>query len=372
MGAAYTYDSGTSIGGRSENQDNLWTGKTKYGFVGIVCDGMGGGKGGKMASDIAIDVISDDLLISQSEDAVNAIYNAIQKANFEIFRQAHNNTDLEGMGTTVAMVLITKDHTVAAHVGDSRIYQIRSGKIIHRSNDHSVVFRMLKDGILTSEEQARNHPQASQITRALGLSPAVDVEVQQLNYEKGDYFFICSDGINGELTDTEILNAINKEKAPERIVERCVKQADSRGFSKGGGHDNATCICIQCNLSPSFSAVRSGAQSTFKESHGISYTNLKRIVAFLSIMLLLSFLGMFIMKGKLSRYQDSFKSSQDSLLKSLGQLDSLKGLIHSLGDIQSSEDNVMDTLIPIDESTEVISDPGGDSIANVPPDSIDN
>jgi len=234
------------IGGRSENQDSIAYTDTKFGFLAVVCDGMGGGKGGKMASQIAIDVIVGDIGNSMSEDPVNAIYNAIQKANFEIFRTGLNDENLKGMGTTVALVLFTDQEALVAHVGDSRVYQIREGNVIHRTYDHSVVFRMLKDGILTSEEQASNHPKSNEITRALGLKPVVDIELNGLAFEKGDLFFLCSDGVNGELAEEEITRLHMGSKMPRDIAIEALRKADHNGVTKGGGHDNASAISIFC------------------------------------------------------------------------------------------------------------------------------
>jgi len=244
LNTSHSYYGESIIGGRSENQDSFGYLETKFGLLALVCDGMGGGKGGKKASSLATSVVLDDISNSKSSDPVNAIYNAIQKANFEVFRTQINDTALTGMGTTICLVIITDDDAIIAHVGDSRVYQYAQDQVINKTWDHSFVFDMLKDGLLNNEEEARTHPRSNEITRALGLRPAIDIELQRWDYNAGDIFYLCSDGINGIMDNETLQELVSKAETAKHIVNSTVSKAHTLGVSAGGGHDNATAIAI--------------------------------------------------------------------------------------------------------------------------------
>jgi serine/threonine protein phosphatase PrpC len=233
----------THIGKREENQDYHTSQTTNFGDLIIVCDGMGGHKGGAVASKLAATIIAEEMNPSKSEDPVNALFNSIYKANFEIFRRGVQNPELKGMGTTLTCLLVTKEKAYSCHVGDSRIYQFRHGKIIFKTNDHSKVFELIKRGII-NEEQARTHPDSNIIERAMGISPVVDVELHELSYLKGDRFLLCTDGIHGLLSDDEIVNIINPNNVKD-ATEKLIDVANQKGIDSGGGHDNMTAAIIE-------------------------------------------------------------------------------------------------------------------------------
>ncbi len=348
------YHGESIIGGRSENQDSIAFTDVKFGFLAIVCDGMGGGKGGKMASQIAIDIILEDIGNSASEDPVNAIYNAIQKANFEIFRTGLNDEDLKGMGTTVALALITEREALVAHVGDSRVYQVRAGKIIRRTYDHSVVFRMLKDGILTSEEQASKHPKSNEITRALGLKPVVDIEMEHLSFEKGDFFFLCSDGVNGELSEEEITQLHKGNIIPRNIAIKAVNNANHKGLEKGGGHDNASAISIFCEK-------RSVNQKTAETSVGnpkLKYKPSLIVGGILGIALLIALYSITALKSSNEEYIEQLQSAHMELKKQQINIDSLRTIAETV-----PEETSLREAIPEDSSAVAVSSFPADTIA---------
>jgi len=340
------------IGGRSENQDSIAYADAKFGFLAIVCDGMGGGKGGKLASQIAIDVILEDIRNSASEDPVNAIYNAIQKANFEIFRTGLNDEGLKGMGTTVALVLITSGEALVAHVGDSRVYQISEGKIIYRTYDHSVVFRMLRDGILTSEEQAGKHPKSNEITRALGLKPVVDIEMQHLSFEKGDFFFLCSDGVNGELTEEEISKLHNRNKAPRDVALEAVNSANHKGIANGGGHDNASAISIFCEKG----TAKQIAAKTIADSPKLKYNPYLLVAGILGIALLIALYSITGLKSRNEAYKEQLQSSQSELRELKISIDSIRKRTETIPEEASSSE-----IIPEDSSVVAVSSSPADT-----------
>ncbi|MDE6689559.1 MAG: protein phosphatase 2C domain-containing protein, partial [Prevotella sp.] len=157
------------IGGRLENQDSYGWQDTNYGYLVTVCDGMGGGPGGKTASTIAVkEIVAGISEASKDEEIPNIIIKAIRRANMAIIAAGNSNETLKGMGSTATVLLVSERSAYIAHVGDSRVYQLRGSKKIFRTFDHSMVFEMVSQGVIT-EEQARLSAQSNVITRALGI-----------------------------------------------------------------------------------------------------------------------------------------------------------------------------------------------------------
>lgn len=232
-------------GGRVENQDTCGYADTSFGLLVVVCDGMGGGPGGKLASSLAVDtiirVVRDTTVTVEPEEVLK---NAIQIANQVLIKRIVDNPSLRGMGTTVAALLINDYAAILAHAGDSRIYKFRGSRKVYRTTDHSVVSELVRKGTLT-EEQARLSAQSNVITRALGVSPEVEVDITELAYEKGDRFMLCTDGIWGNITEKELIKIAAGTKSPGGAVESLVIRVDEQGFSTGGGHDNLTVALIE-------------------------------------------------------------------------------------------------------------------------------
>ena len=232
-------------GGRVENQDTCGYADTSFGLLVVVCDGMGGGPGGKLASSLAVDtiirVVRDTTVTVEPEEVLK---NAIQIANQVLIKRIVDNPSLRGMGTTVAALLINDYAAILAHAGDSRIYKFRGSRKVYRTTDHSVVSELVRKGTLT-EEQARLSAQSNVITRALGVSPEVEVDITELAYEKGDRFMLCTDGIWGNITEKELIKIAAGTKSPGGAVESLVIRVDEQGFAAGGVHDNLTVALIE-------------------------------------------------------------------------------------------------------------------------------
>ncbi|MCM1028217.1 MAG: serine/threonine-protein phosphatase [Pseudoflavonifractor sp.] len=251
------------IGGRAENQDTCaWT-DTPVGLLILVCDGMGGGPGGKTASMIAAKVITDRLKwVKDSRRVPEELAAAIDLANAAILAASglpypavngreytpaqllpegiRPQLQLKGMGSTVAAILINKDHAVVAHVGDSRIYQLRGKKIVYRSTDHSHVMELVKSHVI-DEEQARLSGESNIITQALGhASEPLKSEVTTLPYLKGDRFVLCSDGIWGMFPQRKLIDMVAASPNGAGAVDSVTVSVDNEGISHGGGHDNLT------------------------------------------------------------------------------------------------------------------------------------
>ena len=275
-------------GGRTENQDFYGTAQTHYGELIIVCDGMGGHNGGRYAAEVAVHVIMDEVTNSEDSNPANALHSAIAKANTVIWDESHANSQLKGMGTTVVALLLTPEKAICVHVGDSRIYQLRQGKILHRTFDHSHVFELVKAGLLT-EEQARLSEKSNIITRGLGIRETVDVEIaDNLLYQKGDRFLLCTDGIWGAVPETELVEMVSRSDTVEKIVTDLVEKIDTIGFESGGRHDNLTAALVE--IESNSTLIPQSPQK--KKKSGFIYLILLATLAVLSITIF------FLKKGK--------------------------------------------------------------------------
>lgn len=232
----------SGVGGRQENQDTYGGFEKKDKVILTVCDGMGGMAGGQTASSIAVrEILTDLATIPANDITINDVKNAVQHANEAIYQHSMEVPQLRGMGTTATVVVITKKAAYVAHVGDSRIYQIRKGKKAFRTFDHSKVFEMVKEGVMT-EEQARQSSFSNIITRALGIRPTVEVETATLPYKKGDRFVLCCDGIWNADTEPNMLKLFSAEKATKTAVKHITATVNAKGVETGGNHDNLTII----------------------------------------------------------------------------------------------------------------------------------
>lgn len=232
-------------GGRPENQDSCGFVDTARGLLIVVCDGMGGGPGGRTASSLAVETIIREIQkAGQAERSDIVIKQAVKIANRLIYKKGMDTSSLRGMGSTAVVLLISKQSAFVAHVGDSRVYQLRRGSKVFRTFDHSMVFDMVRQKVLT-EEQARLSAQSNLITRALGVKPEVEVEITERAYEKGDRFLLCTDGLWGAMPEKEFVKAIGEKEKAGRLLETIMIAVDEHGFQNGGGHDNLTGVLIE-------------------------------------------------------------------------------------------------------------------------------
>lgn len=257
----------TCIGGREENQDTCGLVETRRGFLALVCDGMGGMNGGATASKIAVEEIIRFIDMPGQEDSLEddsqmLLRKAICHANKVLFETASANPSLSGMGTTVTALLIDENKATVAYVGDSRVYQIRNGRKIFRTFDHSMVFEMVKKRILT-EEQARLSAQSNIILRALGQKEDVVVDTFDLSYDKGDIFFLCTDGIWGTMPEKQLIKRLSTGQHPKAVTETLAMSIHGDKLREGGGHDNLTAAMIQTTTN---SIVRNKMEETTKKA----------------------------------------------------------------------------------------------------------
>lgn len=235
----------TRQGGRAENQDSCGFIDTPLGLAAIICDGMGGGPSGQLASSTAVQKIVEYIMnapegMSRSE----VMKNAIEYAHQTILQMGVQNPSLRGMGTTVAAILVNDHSAIIAHVGDSRVYQFRWKRKIFRTADHSMVGELVRNGTLT-EEQARLSSQSNIITKALGGNLTNLAEVTERSYEKGDRFLICTDGIWGMLNEKELIRRTAKTPSLSGAVDGTVVEVDELGRNEGNTHDNLTIAMLE-------------------------------------------------------------------------------------------------------------------------------
>ena len=170
-----TFSRYTAIGGRETNQDFISDLTiTRFGELTILCDGMGGASGGEVASKMAHDIIKLEILSSKKQNASEAIRDALIKANNKIYERAQSIAELKGMGTTVVVLLVNKESATYGYIGDSRLYHIREKQIIFKTWDHSKVYEMVRQGII-SEKEAADHPESNIILKALGGNSILDI-----------------------------------------------------------------------------------------------------------------------------------------------------------------------------------------------------
>jgi PPM family protein phosphatase len=201
-----------------------------------VADGMGGARGGEIASRVAATALGESV-DGSGESRVVAL---IQEANRQVYERAREDSDASGMGTTITVALFEDGIVSIGHVGDSRAYLIRDRKVDQLTEDHSLVAELVRSGRLSPEE-AETHPQRSVITRALGTDPDVDVDVFSVEAKVGDLFLICSDGLTAMVDDETILDVVERQRDDlDAAAKELIAAANRRG-----GDDNITVVFFE-------------------------------------------------------------------------------------------------------------------------------
>ncbi len=228
---------------RKSNED-AYSLLPEYGLV-VIADGMGGHKAGEVASRIAVQKISDVLIsgLDQMSDDLAAtqdlLQQAVEQANQVIFDKAEQLLEYQGMGTTVVAGLFIKGRLFYAHVGDSRLYLLRNGRLIPLTSDHTLLQSLLNKGVFKTRREARlaGIP-SSKLTRAVGLFEQVDVDSADIELKAGDVYLFCSDGLTDMVTDAMIgaviqESLLNLPYAADLLLELALMQ---------GGVDNISLV----------------------------------------------------------------------------------------------------------------------------------
>lgn len=235
---------------RSANEDSLLVDDERNLY--IVADGMGGHQGGGYASSNAVSKIQEDIVGAESSQESTQpvgsgedkspgqirLRNALLGANDHIFKKALEDPSLRGMGTTCTAIQFDAKHVNIAHVGDSRLYVLRDGKLIQVTKDHSWVQEQVDSGVLT-EEEALNHPLKNIITRSLGHDRDLLVDLGKAEFKIGDKYLMCSDGLTN-MVDDQTIKKIMSEMSPEEAVNKLVELA-----LQAGGLDNVTALIVE-------------------------------------------------------------------------------------------------------------------------------
>jgi len=224
-----------------------------------VADGMGGAKAGEVASGLAAAALKEGGGDGQGGEA--RVTELIQEANRRVFRRANEDRDASGMGTTMTVALVERDRVVFGHVGDSRAYLIRDGKIDQLTDDHSLVAELVRSGRLTPEE-AETHPQRSVITRAVGTEADVDVDTFSIEPAPGDLFLICSDGLTDMVDERTMIQAIERHRGNLEEAAKALVVAANRG----GGEDNITVVFFEVSEDAGDTAVTQRAPVVSSET----------------------------------------------------------------------------------------------------------
>lgn len=217
---------------RDHNEDSVTIVKNDSGEILLaVADGMGGHKGGEIASSIAITHIGKRFLESSSvgtkEDAINFLKEIVSEANMLLYKYTEENPESEGMGTTLVMALLTKQFLLYGNIGDSSGYAIKKGKMHKITNDHTLVNLLVKSGELT-EEAAKNHPRKNVLMRALGANMTVEMDVFDVERDV-EGIFLCSDGLTNMLEDEQINLVLNSDLSIDEKLQKLINKANNRG-----------------------------------------------------------------------------------------------------------------------------------------------
>jgi protein phosphatase len=243
----------SDVGLQREHNEDSFAVLSEHGLA-IVADGMGGHRAGDVASRLATEAIGEFFKKTANEDATwpfhfdpnltdeeNKLLTSIRLANRQIYEHSTRSPDLRGMGTTVVGALYSrkKNRMFLGHVGDSRAYRVRSGKIQQMTRDHSLVNDYLAAMPDMTDEQRSELPK-NVITRALGMQDNVDVDIQSDECQVGDVYVLCSDGLSGMITDEEIADVVNSATDLSDVCTRLIALANEHG-----GEDNITAVAVR-------------------------------------------------------------------------------------------------------------------------------
>jgi len=247
------YAGNTHVGmKRTHNEDNLLVLQEENLYM--VADGMGGHASGEVASEMAVNTVSEFYGATSADEDItwpykmekarryeeNRLAAGIKLANLRIFETASQNPAQKGMGTTLVALTFSGNSAYLGHVGDSRIYRLRGDTLEQVTEDHSLLNDYIKMKDLT-EQEIENFPHKNVIVRALGMKETVQVDVHHEDPEVGDLYMLCSDGLNGMITDADIRRImIENREDLEAGTEQLIQAANA-----GGGNDNITVIIVE-------------------------------------------------------------------------------------------------------------------------------
>ena len=228
---------------RDHNEDSVTIVKNNSGEILMaVADGMGGHKGGEIASSIAITHIGkrfiDTSSVGNKEDAINFLKEIVSEANMLLYRYTEDNPESVGMGTTIVMALLTDEFLLFGNIGDSSGFVIKNKKLYKITNDHTLVNLLVKSGEIT-EEEAKDHPRKNVLMRALGANMTVEMDVFDVERDVSG-ILLCSDGLTNMLDESGIETVLNSDIDIDAKVQKLINKANNRG-----GTDNISVAYLQ-------------------------------------------------------------------------------------------------------------------------------
>jgi protein phosphatase len=214
---------------REGNEDSYLVDPPLY----AVADGMGGARGGEVASQLALTTIEEGFT-----EGRGTLPLLVHEANAAVFARSAEDRSVAGMGTTLTAVVVEAGTALLVHVGDSRAYLLRGGQLRQLTEDHTLVQRMVRAGEISADE-ADVHPHRNVLLRVLGTEPDVEVDESQLGLMEGDRILLCSDGLTNMITDDQIQAILEAASAPQEAADRLVRAAN-----RAGGIDNITVLVL--------------------------------------------------------------------------------------------------------------------------------
>jgi len=229
MDYAYLTDPGKV---REHNEDSVIIVKNHNNeYLLAVADGMGGHRGGEIASSIAISHIGKSFRdlgkLGKKEDAILWIKNVVSEANVQIYKYTEENPEAAGMGTTIVMALLTEEYLLFGNIGDSSGYVYKDNQVHKITNDHTLVNLLLKSGEIT-EEEAKDHPRKNVLMKALGATTNVEMDIFDVETDV-EGLFLCSDGLTNMLEDDQIAKVLNEDTTADEKVNKLIVKANNRG-----------------------------------------------------------------------------------------------------------------------------------------------
>ena len=226
---------------RQENQDKFHIDPDAR--FALVADGMGGHKGGQIASAIAIETVKsliEDVLRKMGDISDDVLFLAFQAARAAVEAKALEDSALATMGTTLVMLALgDENEIIAAHLGDSRLYRLRDGKLTPLTRDHNVLAELLHAGILTNEQAELNQRLSHLLTRAISVGCAAPPDIIRVSGQPGDRYLLCSDGLHGVVEDSQIQHLLGDDSPEYEVCEDLVHAA-----LEAGAPDNVTAVMI--------------------------------------------------------------------------------------------------------------------------------
>lgn len=240
MGFSYLTNPGQV---RDHNEDSVTIVKNGSGEILMaVADGMGGHKGGEIASSIAITHIgkrfTDISSVGNKEEAINFLKEIVSEANMLLYKYTEDNPESVGMGTTIVIALLTKEFLLFGNIGDSSGFVIKDKKLYKITNDHTLVNLLVKSGEIT-EEEAKNHPRKNVLMRALGANISVEMDVFDVERDVSAVL-LCSDGLTNMLDEEQIEKVLDSDIDIDAKVQKLINKANNRG-----GTDNISVAYLQ-------------------------------------------------------------------------------------------------------------------------------